>query len=269
MLEFLTKFASNYAVAVVSQFAALTVLWLIFWKWIGPRMPAARIQPKSNTGGKQMRREIKNGLLVLAFQMVITTGLITYMGGNEMQSPASMVMSPGWIAWSIISIPIVLIISDAWFYFMHRILHSKAIYKYIHNEHHKSLDTTPFTVLSFHFIEPMLLTLWVIPVVLFMPVHIITFGFVQAYGFFDNVKAHLGYEFFPGWFNRGAFSWLSTSTYHNMHHKHYNGNYSLHFRFWDRVLGTELPTYNAEFDAIAARRKEARDAKRALAQKAA
>jgi Delta7-sterol 5-desaturase len=267
MSEFFTQFGKNYIGAVTAQFTILTLLWLIVWKWIGPRVPAARIQPKSNTGGKQMRREIKNGLIVLAFSTGLGVAAATF-GDFDRGGAGSKETTLGWIIWSIVSIPLLLFINDSWFYFVHRILHSDRIYKLIHNEHHKSLDTTPFTVLSFHFLEPVLLVLWVIPVMLFLPVHILTMAVVNAYGFFDNVKAHLGYEFFPAWFNRGPFRWLTTSTYHNMHHKRFKGNYGLHFRFWDRILGTEIPEYDAEFDGLVARRREAKMARKATASAA-
>jgi sterol desaturase/sphingolipid hydroxylase (fatty acid hydroxylase superfamily) len=32
-----------------------------------------------------------------------------------------------------------------------------------------------------------------------------------------------------------------------MHHSSFNGNYGLMFRFWDRLLGTELKNYESAF----------------------
>ena len=59
-----------------------------------------------------------------------------------------------------------------------------------------------------------------------------------------NVYGHLGYEIFPKWIIRSKIgNWLNTSTYHNMHHKHFKGNYGLYFRFWDKLLHTVNPDY--------------------------
>jgi Delta7-sterol 5-desaturase len=253
--ELLLKIVQNYIGAVTSQFGILTLIWLVVWKWIGPRMPAARIQPNGNVTNKQIRREVKNGLLIMAFTTFLSVAGTSVSGADQM-APFSRLTTTGWIIWAIVSIPLLLFINDAWFYTVHRILHSKRLYKMIHNEHHKSLDTTPFTAMSFHFIEPILLSIWVLPVVLFVPVHIVTLVVVMTYGSYDNIKSHLGYEFYPAWFNRGPFRWLTTATYHNMHHRRYNGNYGLHFRLWDRLLGTEFPEYDAEFDALVARRSK-------------
>jgi hypothetical protein len=43
-------------------------------------------------------------------------------------------------------------------------------------------------------------------------------------------------------------SWTSSSTFHNLHHQKLNGNYGLFFRFWDRLLDTELPGYEQAFN---------------------
>jgi Delta7-sterol 5-desaturase len=59
----------------------------------------------------------------------------------------------------ILTFVIILLVDNAWFYFVHRLLHHPKLYKYIHAKHHKSIDTTPFTSLSFHWLEPTLTTL--------------------------------------------------------------------------------------------------------------
>ena len=41
--------------------------------------------------------------------------------------------------------------------------------------------------------------------------------------------------------------WMNTATFHNLHHTSFNGNYGLMFRFWDRMLGTELDTDESAF----------------------
>lgn len=46
--------------------------------------------------------------------------------------------------------------TDIHFYFIHRSLHHKSIYKYIHKIHHESKNPTPFSGLSFHYIESIL-----------------------------------------------------------------------------------------------------------------
>jgi sterol desaturase/sphingolipid hydroxylase (fatty acid hydroxylase superfamily) len=55
-----------------------------------------------------------------------------------------------------------------------------------------------------------------------------------------GVTNHMGWEMFPrswinGWFGRHFIS----ASHHEAHHRHYNCNYGLYFRFWDKLCGTD------------------------------
>ena len=43
---------------------------------------------------------------------------------------------------------------------------------------------------------------------------------------------------------------INTSVYHNLHHSKFKGNYSLYFRWWDKLMKTENPDYVKEYDRI-------------------
>jgi sterol desaturase/sphingolipid hydroxylase (fatty acid hydroxylase superfamily) len=150
---------------------------------------------------------------------------------------------------------VLLFVNDTWFYWMHRLLHHPKIYRYVHHEHHKSIDVNPFTSLSFHFLENLALTFWILPFSFVFPIYVPVLMLIQLWGFFENLKAHLGYEFYPAWWNKSILRFLTSSTHHNMHHSQFSGNYGLHFRFWDRLLGTEFKNYEAEYDKIQARKQ--------------
>ncbi len=247
------QIAGGYIGAIVMHAIVLGSAYLIIWKWLGPRLQNWRIQQRSRVNAKQIKREVKNAFLVFAvgtsFSAIIY--VLADMGYTVLYKDIN---SHGGWPWVVASFFILIVIDDFWFYWIHRMLHTPRLYKLIHNEHHKSVDVNPFTSVSFHFLEPALLSSWVFPVALLMPTYAPLFAAVQIYGLLDNLKAHLGYEFFPRWFNRGPFRWLTTSSYHNMHHQKYNGNYGVHFRFWDRVMGTEFKTYDAEYEAMQTRK---------------
>jgi sterol desaturase/sphingolipid hydroxylase (fatty acid hydroxylase superfamily) len=40
-----------------------------------------------------------------------------------------------------------------------------------------------------------------------------------------------------------------------MHHAKFDGNYSLYFNFWDRIMGTNFPDYEKHYGEVTARRK--------------
>jgi ferredoxin-NADP reductase len=106
-------------------------------------------------------------------------------------------------------------------------------------------------------IESIVLTVWVLPLVLIMPLSLTALGIVQVIGTFNNIKSHLGYEFFPNFFGKiPPFNFLVNATNHSLHHTQYNGNYGLFFRFWDILCGTELNTTDSTFNEIHKRNDE-------------
>lgn len=246
--------AQGYVGALVMHGLVLGIAYLVIWKWLAARLVTARIQPKSRVKAQQIRREIFNAFLVFLMGTLFS-GLIFIMKANGLTRIYTDPAAYGGWPWIAASVVLLILIDDCWFYWLHRLLHTPRLYRWIHNEHHKSIDVTPFTSVSFSMLEAGLLTLWMIPVSLVIPVYAPMFAILQVYGLLENLKAHLGYELFPAWFNRGLFRLFTTSTYHNQHHAKFNGNYGLHLRFWDRVMGTEFPEYDADYAAIVSRRR--------------
>ncbi len=151
-----------------------------------------------------------------------------------------------WYLW--LSLPLIIILHDTYFYWMHRLMHWKVIFPYVHKVHHQSHNPTPLAAFSFHPLEALIEVSFLPMVILlvpFYPLVIFIFGF---YMILMNVLGHLGFELFPKWFLKNKVTaLLNTSTHHNMHHHYGKGNYSLYFNIWDRLLNTNHPHYEKEF----------------------
>jgi Delta7-sterol 5-desaturase len=153
--------------------------------------------------------------------------------------------------WIFGSVFVMLVLHDTYFYWMHRIIHHKAIFKFVHLVHHKSNNPSPFAAYSFHFLEAVLESGVIFLLPFFIPVHQISFVMFSTIALAINVYGHLGYEVMPKWFRNSLFfEFINTSVYHNMHHSKFKGNYGLYFRMWDRLLGTEHPDYVRDYDKI-------------------
>lgn len=159
------------------------------------------------------------------------------------------------LAWIPLSLILALILHDTYFYWMHRLIHHPKLFKHIHLTHHKSVNPSPWTSYSFHFLEALLESL-VAPLILFLiPMHPIALLLFAFSSFLINVYGHLGYEIAPRWLRHSLFfEILNTSTHHNYHHEKFNGNYGLYFRVWDRIMKTEHPDYVKQYDQIQERR---------------
>jgi len=157
--------------------------------------------------------------------------------------------------WIPLSVVVALIIHDTYFYWMHRTVHHPRFYKRVHLLHHKSVNPSPWTSYSFHFMEGILEAM-VAPIILWLiPMHPLSLILFTLASFIINVYGHLGYEVAPKWFRHSfLFEIINTSTHHNIHHAKSKGNYGLYFRVWDRLMGTEDPDYVKNYDKIQKRR---------------
>lgn len=143
------------------------------------------------------------------------------------------------IGWLLLSIPLSLLIHDAYFYWMHRLMHHPRIYRRVHLVHHRSVNPSPWAAYAFHPSEAVLEG-GILPLLLvLMPMHPISFFAFITLMLWFNVYGHLGYEIFPkSLYSHPLGRWLNSSIYHNQHHERFTGNFGLYFTIWDRLMGT-------------------------------
>ncbi len=152
--------------------------------------------------------------------------------------------------------PIMLFVHDTYFYWLHRLIHHKALFSIIHLVHHKSTNPSPWAAYSFHPLEAILEAGVFVVFLFIMPINdlhlLVFFIFSLTY----NVYGHLGYELYPKGFNKTWIGkWINTSVNHNMHHQYFKGNYGLYFTFWDRAMHTIRPEYDEKFEEVKSRKK--------------
>jgi sterol desaturase/sphingolipid hydroxylase (fatty acid hydroxylase superfamily) len=231
------------------------VLFVVFWR-VGARALAGRkIQKKVRVDGKQLRHELLHTLSALAAGTLNAAGVIAIAHSGHGAFTTDLDKAGGVVGVGVTLVGLLLF-NDLWFYGWHRLLHRPWWFRHVHAVHHKSIDVNPFSSYSFHFFEPFILSAWIVPAALFVPLYLPALGALQLVGLANNLMSHLGYELFPRWLVRvPVLKWTNTATFHNLHHIKFNGNYGLHTRVWDRLLGTEVPGYEAAFvarDAAAA-----------------
>ena len=162
----------------------------------------------------------------------------------------------GW-TYFFLAFPILFLLHDTYFYWTHRLMHHKRLFKQFHLVHHQSTNPSPWAAYAFHPLEAIVeagifvVFLYVLPV---HSLHLLIFFFIMIV---YNVYGHLGYELYPAGFNKHWFGkWVNTSTSHNQHHQYFKGNYGLYFTFWDRLMGTMRRDYDQHFETITTKRKK-------------
>jgi len=195
---------------------------------------------------KQARRDFKYSLISIGvFGLVgLVVLLFHQLGWTQIYMEVD---AMGW-TWFLLSIPLMLIIHDAYFYWTHRLMHHRKLFSAVHKTHHLSRDPTPLTSYAFHPWEA-IVEAGIVPLLaLTLPVHrwaLVAFATLQ---FIYNVIGHLGYEFYPRWFIRSPLAKIfNTTTHHHQHHQKVKCNYSLYFNWWDRLMKTNHKDYEKQF----------------------
>ena len=128
---------------------------------------------------------------------------------------------------------------DAYFYGLHRLLHTRLLFRLIHAVHHRSRTPTITTALAFHPVEAMLV-LGFMPVAMWLvPIHLASLVVVSGFLGGSILLAHGGYEIFPAWWEAiPVLGWYVTPRVHDAHHRRRDCNFSATLSLFDRVFGT-------------------------------
>src|SRR5262249_28756204 len=159
-----------------------------------------------------------------------------------------------WV-WFGMSIAVMVVLHDAYFYWTHRLMHHRRLYRYFHHTHHMSFSPTPWAAYSFSIPEA-LVQAGIGPLIVFcIPVHPVAFTFFMVWQLAFNVLGHCGYEIFPQSFVRSRLGKLLNSpTHHALHHEKFRANFGLYFNVWDRLMGTNHRDYEHRFVEAAGQR---------------
>ena len=233
------RWTAVYYVIIAGTFFALWLWWGIR---PGKRSPLQekKIQPA------QIRRELltsTGSIIVLGSFMPI---LFSFGFGHHTQHYANIAVH-GW-PYFFLSILLAMVIQDTYFYWTHRLMHHRRLFKWFHLTHHRSTHTNPWSTYSIHPLEALVDSGSGVLIMLILP---LTSASVLTFSVINTVYAvytHLGYELFPREMSRHWLGrWINTSTAHNIHHARARYNFSWYFLFWDRMMGTLSPDYEQHY----------------------
>lgn len=142
----------------------------------------------------------------------------------------------------------VLLLQDTYFYFMHRLSHQPFLYRWTHQGHHRSRPPTPWTFFALEPIEAIGQAVFLLGLTLVIPLHAgVLIAILLTMGTWA-MGTHLGIQIVPDSpVSRHLGQWLIGSAHHLVHHQKFTRHYGLYFTFWDRLLGTQDPDYDARY----------------------
>lgn len=233
----------------IRYFAGAGGIYLLVNTLFSSRLRARKIRRASPPKG-QIRREILASLRTVA--IFGANGTVIVMGAEAgILSVYTEVADYGW-GYLALSAVLLILFHDAWFYWTHRILHYPPAFRRLHRLHHRSHNPTPFTSYSFDTGEAIINAIYLPLALLVIPAHPLALFVFVTHMMLRNTMGHSGFELFPA--NKQGkplFDWMTTVTHHDLHHAHAGYNMGLYFTWWDRLMGTEHPAYQAEFARVA------------------
>lgn len=227
----------------------MTLVLAVFWR---AGLAERKLQARHATAG-DIRREILLSLRTcLVFTMISAAvvfaalqGWLTIYWSFKKAGPVYLVLS----------LALMLVAHDAWFYWTHRAMHHRRLFRLFHHTHHLSRTPTPWTAYSFSVPEALVQAAFVPLFLLVVPMHEVGLALFLGIQIVLNVIGHSGVQFHPAAFGPGRWlGWATTTTHHDLHHETGRSNYGLYFRWWDKLMGTEHPDYRRKFESFAARR---------------
>ncbi|HEX7853269.1 MAG TPA: sterol desaturase family protein [Sphingobium sp.] len=154
---------------------------------------------------------------------------------------------------------------DAYFYWLHRLMHIDPIYTWVHKTHHFSTSTNPLTSISINPVEALINGSFVplyamIATMLasvfggFSPLHSASVAFIAPTSILMGFYVHSGFELLPSWWNRSWITkWFISATFHDQHHRYFRGNFGGYTTIWDRLCGTMRSNFEKDFAAVTTR----------------
>ncbi|WP_165187418.1 sterol desaturase family protein [Caulobacter soli] len=251
----LLPFVENWLHATftdVSRYVIFAVgVWLTLWVVLAAPLAGRKIR-ENRPPARQLLIEFAAS--IRSIMVFSTIGLLSFGLFRAGLMPGPYIARDLGPAWFWVSLVLMIVAHDAWFYWTHRLIHDRRLFRAFHRRHHRSNNPSPFTAYSFDLGEAAINGAFVPLWMLMVPTQWPVVGLFMLHQIVRNTLGHSGYELFPATREgRPLLPWLTTVTHHDLHHAQAGWNYGLYFTWWDKLMGTENPRYLERFAQVVRR----------------
>jgi sterol desaturase/sphingolipid hydroxylase (fatty acid hydroxylase superfamily) len=224
--------------AVYAILAATYLLSCLAVEQLNRRIAPAKIQARQ-TPDAQIRRDRRQSLVSLAaIAAMFGTGQWLYTELGWGLRPLGGITGAG------LSFLLSLVVFDTWFYWFHRLIHARRVYRRVHRWHHMTVIPVVWSNNSDRLVDNLFLqSYWLLAHFLVPAAPAV----LLAHKLYDQITGVVGHS---GWEHGGVWcrppSPLVGVTHHDQHHRFFRCNYATHFTWWDRLMGTLHPDHDAE-----------------------
>lgn len=242
-----------WIVVFLRYFVLAAIGFSIFYVWRREAWRFKKIQTKFPIRQDYLREIFYSILTSFIFAGI---GFFVFLTSFKNHTKAYFDVQQHGVGYLIVSVLLIILVHDTYFYWIHRFMHHPIVYRWFHKVHHLSTNPSPWAAMAFHPLEAVMEAGIIVLVVFLFPVHPLAIGIFLLFMMVYNVYGHLGYELYPKGFSKSLIGkWINTSVNHNQHHQYFKGNYGLYFLFWDRLMGTIRTDYDNRFESVKSVRK--------------
>jgi sterol desaturase/sphingolipid hydroxylase (fatty acid hydroxylase superfamily) len=252
----LTFFTAALAGYLALYFLVNGACQLVFCSGLCGDWGGRRIQPDRAAPAGQARREMLLSVLNLPFFALSAT--VAY--GLYRRGWTQVYLDLAGTSWLYFAFTVllILVLHDAYFYWAHRLLHWRPLYRSVHRVHHLAHTPTSWGAYATHPLEGLLISGNLLLYPLLFPVHPLAVALYIVIQMVYSTLGHCGYDAFPPEFRRRWYlSWHNTPSHHDDHHRYVRGNFGHYLNLWDWLMGTELPHGDLVLRRQAGRRVDA------------
>jgi Delta7-sterol 5-desaturase len=235
-------FALLWAVSYVYHLSVYLALGGIL-EAVNRRNPGRRIQ-KQRLGEIRRWRDIRQSVVSIAVPSgCLALGLFLQHAGATLMAPLALTLLSGTILFAV-----TMILFDAWFYWAHRFMHTKPMYRF-HALHHRALAPTAWSTYNDSIVDSAVMYSYYVwaPIVLPLPPDVLMLQ--KIYHQLNGILGHSGHEYVASSWVRKPFPFLC-AVFHDQHHSGFRYNYGNTFSIWDRLMGTLHPGYDDTVGAL-------------------
>lgn len=142
--------------------------------------------------------------------------------------------SIGFWIWFAVLLLLMPVIHSTHFYFTHRLLHWRPLYKKVHRIHHANIEVGPFSGLAMHPVE-LAIYFSTVCIQWILALHPLNALYQIQFAVFNAAMSHTGYEKILLKDDVGV---ESNSYFHYLHHKYFECNYGGTIAPMDQLFGT-------------------------------